>query len=171
MPLIPGPYGFMVDPEAGLVIGPRGKPVGSPNTRGYLQADLRRRGGGLPFIHRIVWQAVHGPLPPGREINHINGDKADNRIVNLELTTRSGNMKHAYRTGLKSNVGTTGAPRSLSPAEVRSLRHLYGLPVAPSLAWLSSEYGVSRSTITRALRDDKYLRPRHGHDIEVEVVD
>lgn len=53
------------------------------------------------FVHRCVASAFI-PNPNGyREVNHINGDKKDNRVENLEWCSRSQNMKHAYVTGLK----------------------------------------------------------------------
>lgn len=58
------------------------------------------------MAHRMVWESVHGPIPPGKEINHINGIKSDNRIANLEAVTPSENTKHAYRIGLKDASGT-----------------------------------------------------------------
>jgi hypothetical protein len=38
--------------------------------------------------HVLVWQKHPGDIPRGMDIHHINGDKLDNRIENLQLVTR-----------------------------------------------------------------------------------
>ena len=51
-------------------------------------------------VHRLVLTAFVSPCPDGKEANHINGIKTDNRLENLEWVTRSENGLHAYRIGL-----------------------------------------------------------------------
>lgn len=53
---------------------------------GYLEIAKTRE-------HRRVWEESNGPIPYRMVIHHINGDKLDNRIENLEPMTRSGHMK------------------------------------------------------------------------------
>lgn len=138
--LIDGPHGLKVDPEAGIVYGIYGRPVGIVRG-GYVAYDGRSMGNGHLLVHRIVWESVHGPLPQGKEINHINGIKADNRIQNLEAVTHQQNMLHAYATGLKSNFGEKHPSHKLTEAQVRELRNLKG--VLP-MKVLAARYGISR---------------------------
>lgn len=46
--------------------------------------------------HRIVWMAKNGPIPEGKEVNHLDGDRGNNRPGNLEVVTKSENLQHAY---------------------------------------------------------------------------
>ena len=62
--------------------------------------------GSATLVHRMVAETWIDNPNHHKEVNHINGNKEDNRAANLEWTTRSENMRHAFRTGLKKAKGT-----------------------------------------------------------------
>ena len=75
------------------------------NRRGYLQVTLhikgKRRGA---LVHRLVAQAfIHQPSKEQDTVNHIDGDKTNNRIDNLEWVTLQENIDHAFKSGLHIN--------------------------------------------------------------------
>ena len=55
-------------------------------------------------LHRITWISHNGLIPKKLEINHINGNKSNNKLSNLEIVTSSENKIHAYKTGLKKAI-------------------------------------------------------------------
>lgn len=85
----------------GTVIG---RKVNFSNS-GYGQFGLN---GKRFYVHRTVYELFIGAIPSGYEINHINGDKSDNRVENLELLTRSQNLTHAYKIGLSKAYQRNG---------------------------------------------------------------
>lgn len=47
---------------------------------------------GLFLAHRLIWIMVHGDIPPGRQIDHVNGMRWDNRLDNLRCVTPQQNQ-------------------------------------------------------------------------------
>ena len=117
---------WKVDAATGIVTGQRG-PIGSLNSCGYVFLTMSQGRGKTnqnALAHRVIWESVHGPIPDGLTINHINGVKTDNRLSNLELMTAAENSRHAHRTGLAS--GASGGERhpmaQLTQVEVDDIR-------------------------------------------------
>jgi len=57
-------------------------------------------------VHRLVAEAFCHRSPEKTDVNHINGDKTDNRAANLEWVTKSENMIHAVESGLQRKTST-----------------------------------------------------------------
>lgn len=73
-------------------------------------------------VHRLVAEAFLNNKQRKEQVNHIDGDKENNSISNLEWCTASENQKHAYRTGLNSNRGATHYKTKLTEWDVRFIR-------------------------------------------------
>lgn len=71
------------------------------NTKKYLDVELCKKGTSQRYrIHRLVAEAFI-PNPENKpQVNHINGNKQDNRVENLEWCTNGENQIHAFNTGL-----------------------------------------------------------------------
>lgn len=68
--------------------GRAGVEAGRKNKSGYIVIGID---GGTFAAHRLAWLCVHGDLPKGMTIDHINRVKSDNRIINLRVCKLSDN--------------------------------------------------------------------------------
>lgn len=116
---------------------------------GYLsiQTYVDGRRVGLS-AHRLVWQYFFGNIPDDREINHKNGDKADNHPSNLEVVTKAENAQHAVKLGLivrPSQLGERNhnAKLTLKQVEEIRMRHANG----ENTLDLAKAYPVGRNQI------------------------
>lgn len=71
-----------------------GRKVGHALPTGYWQITFRNYS--PAYAHRLAWQYVFGEAP-ACDVDHINRDRSDNRIVNLRLATRSLNHRNSDR--------------------------------------------------------------------------
>ena len=92
------------------------------NEDGYASTTLRNDKGKKTFrIHRLVAREFI-PNPENKEtVNHIDGNKLNNRVENLEWNTREENMQHAYKTGLKKSnniMATSSKMKMCKPVKI-----------------------------------------------------
>jgi len=100
------------DPETGIFTrnglwpGPKhaGGVIGSLHRQGYIYVMLKRRTYGA---HRLAWLYVYGAWPT-EEIDHINGNKSDNRIENLRELNRQENTQNQRRAQKHNKCGFLG---------------------------------------------------------------
>lgn len=59
----------------------------------YLHKRIGGRKGKMRLLHHVVWEAAHGNIPEGYEIHHIDCNKKNNDLENLELLTVSDHQK------------------------------------------------------------------------------
>lgn len=81
---------------------------GTANSNGYLRVGID----GVRYtLHRLAWFYVYGEIPKN-DIDHINGVRTDNRILNLRSVTRSTNLENIRSAkGHNKSTGILGAYR------------------------------------------------------------
>lgn len=109
------------------------------------------------LVHRLVIIAFVGERT-GMQVNHIDGNKDNNSLQNLEWCTQSENMKHAYRLGLEKpcNNGLKKAIRVWhNSSEVGTFTSIRGM---------CRELYLDRSGVQRSLKSSKLY---HGYKFEL----
>lgn len=118
------------------------------------------------MAHRIVYALVHGMCPANRQVNHIDGDKGNNKIANLELVTASQNIRHAYSTGL--NLPRIGEENPTAIITENTVLQIYDeLREGLSNEDVAAIHGIEWKHVS-LLRNGsrwKHLFKEHGYDI------
>jgi len=134
---------------------------GRLNRGGYLLVALYKDG--KPYqrlIHRLVAQTFIPNPENKREVNHKNGDKANNSVENLEWATPSENMQHAHDNGLKPTSEKVkkvwremGALLTFEQAE--EIRSLYGSGKYTQKE-IAAKYEIWPSQVSRIVNNKIY---------------
>jgi len=120
---------------------------------GYLEVSPKKSGKRIKhLVHRLVGIAFVSGYREDLTINHINGNKLDNRVENLEWVSLARNTQHQWETGLVNLRGERQPRSKLTSKQVVYIRQLLsqGIP-AHTLAIIA---GVSPSLIA-FIRDGK----------------
>jgi hypothetical protein len=99
-----------------------GVPAGSVTREGYRTLRIFGRYG--VQAHRLVWLWMYGEWP-SQEVDHINGNKDDNRPENLRLVSREDNQQNR-RTALANNSSGLLGCHTVKPGDYRSSIVAYG---------------------------------------------
>lgn len=98
-------------------------------------------------VHRLVLIAFFGYDKERPHVNHIDGNRGNNMLANLEWVTIQENMKHAIKTGLFS-IGANHQHAKLNEENVVQIRRMGGTHTFTQLA---NHFGVSEATLVSAM--------------------
>jgi hypothetical protein len=84
------------------------------HSAGYFSVRLRNR---HRYVHRLVAAAFIRPPLEGETVNHLDGNKKNNALSNLEWCSMEANIRHAFETGLM-NVDKRPPPANKPPPHV-----------------------------------------------------
>ena len=134
------------------------------SNKGYERLSLCNDNGVTnKLVHRLVLEAFKPHVNMGDlQVNHIDGDKLNNHLTNLEWVTGRDNILHAYDIGLIDKKGERGSNAKLSNANV--LEILRRLDTGSSQREIALDYGVSKSCITKINRGYSWKLVREEHE-------
>ena len=120
---------------------------------GYLKLRLWKNSRYKHFlVHRLIALTFLGPCPPKHEVNHKDGNKANNFINNLEYVTPKENTNHAVRSGLfNDRKGEKSVRSKLTNKQVIEIRKKH-IPYKYSTVKIAKEFNVCPSTIGSIIR-------------------
>ena len=125
-----------------------------PKTKKIVQVQL----------HRIVWARFKGIPKDGQIVNHVDGDKQNCALLNLELTSDIGNVNHAIDSGLVFIPKGDDRPNAkFADADVRKYRRLFALGRVRRTD-IAKEVGASIGVVSGMLRGRTYSHVTTKYD-------
>lgn len=112
-------------------------------TNGYLFVRLSKYSKVKNYlIHRLVALTFMNTNSVLLQVNHIDGDKGNNNVNNLEWCTPSENRKHAFANGLSNQIGINHNNAIFTNSDVKNIRSS-----SKTAKELSKQYNCATTTI------------------------
>ena len=126
----------------------------SPSANGYYRVGLRKEGQTKTmYVHRIVAEAFIPNPNNYNEVNHIDEDKANNTVENLEWVAHKSNVNHAT---CQQRKGQTNTARNGRPVLCVETGQIYG-----SSTIVQKELGFNKGNIWKACNEE--LKTAYGY--------
>lgn len=127
------------------------------NTKKYwrIKINYKNNIGVSESIHRLVAKTFISNPNNLLQVNHIDGNKNNNYVDNLEWITNIDNMKHAWKTGLKKVMYEHKIGAILKREQVLKIPEL--LKSGYTTIKIAKEYNVSPTTITEIIAGRSWL--------------
>lgn len=115
--------------------------------RGYPIVTLLRNGKSLRvYLHKLVYETWMGRIPYGMEINHIDGNKENPHVVNLEVITSKENKAHARKMGLAYTSEQRKKISEVHKGRKLSKEHKEKIGIASIKMWETRSRSFSKET-------------------------
>ena len=128
------------------------------NKFGYLKISLYNNNIELNYsVHRLVAMSFKQNSDFSLEVDHINGVKTDNKLVNLEFVTCSENIRRSYSMGLQNKKGENHTRCKLNKNKVIEIRKRY--KSGSKQIDLANEFNIVKSNICNIVHDRSWNYP------------
>lgn len=132
---------FNYDSKTGKLISKkRKKPVGClDKSTGYIR--YKYDGKNLR-VHRLIWVWLHGAIPDGFIVDHVDNDRTNNRERNLRLATGQENSQNIKEGNKNNQIGIRGVSKrgDLYQARITHNRKTIVLGLFPTAEMAGREY-------------------------------
>jgi len=124
-----------------------------PGNHGYYEVNIN---GKTRLVHRLILETFVGPCPEGMECRHLDGNKLNNHVDNLQWGSRSENVQDAIKHGTfkaqpPDNTGSKNGMSKLTRQDVKEIRKLYKSKKLNQYQ-LAEKFNIDQSNISCIVR-------------------
>ena len=144
--------------DTGVITTPKGTNGTICTSTGYLRAKLNKK---TIQVHQLLAVLYYGEDCIGKQVNHLDGNKVNNKKENLELCTQYENITHAIGTGLYEGSMSalreaSMSKRKLTDDNVRFIRDNYDKAIGDNSRLSARKLGKMMGVNHRAILDVAY---------------